>query len=234
MSESRSASGNEPAPDLFDLWMAPRRPVPDVSRVRPGRQPQTIEDISEFAHPAPELGGTAGAPPSLGPETEGQAEPPSTPAPSPVTTGASASFPPEIVLSPPRAGARRLLTVLAVVLALAAVAAGVEARRAPALFTMGLTGGLVAVLLLTVWARARARGTRVTIEDGRLKVAQGGSKHVFPLVGTHPQMDVIGEPGQRGWKVLIQRRGLPAFVITESMVDPQEFTEVLRRFRPGA
>ena len=45
-------------------------------------------------------------------------------------------------------------------------------------------------------------------------------------------MQVIGEPGRRGWKVLFLRRGMSPFVIDSSMVDPHEFTSVLRYYRP--
>ena len=87
---------------------------------------------------------------------------------------------------------------------------------------------------LLVWARGRATGTTVKVEDGMLKIAQGASHHQFPLTGSYPPIDVLGDPADRSWKVLIQRRGMGPFVVTRGMVDPAEFTEVIRRFRPRA
>ena len=67
-----------------------------------------------------------------------------------------------------------------------------------------------------------------------LRVVQGHSVHQFPLAGSHPPIDVLGEPGRRSWKVLIQRRGMPPYAITRRMVEPVEFTDALRHFRPDA
>jgi hypothetical protein len=67
-----------------------------------------------------------------------------------------------------------------------------------------------------------------------LLIQQGRTCHQFPLTAVHPPIDVVGRPGERGWKVLIQRRGRGPYVVDRRMVDPVEFTEAIRRFRPGA
>lgn len=207
---------------------------------------ETEEDFEEFAHPAPALGGVAAAPPSLGPEPTGEAGPSlPAPAPSPVTVGASAPpHPPRavptaapvpgLVLFSPRRGFRHVLTGVAALLAAGTGIAGYLARQSPTPTTIGAAAGLLAVLVLTWKLRSRTTGTQVTIEHGVLRIVQGDSRHQFPLVGTHPPIDVVGEPGQRSWRVLIQRRGMAPFVITRAMVDPADFTEALRHFRPLA
>ncbi len=209
---------------------------------------ETVEEFEEFAHPVPALGGAPGAPSSLGPESPGEA-PLAAPAPAPVATGASvphlhkpptpvrrpvAAPTPGLVLFSPRRGFRHLLTTTGALLAAGVGIAGFVAWEARTLISFGVAGGMLAALFLVWKLRGRTTGTQITIEDGMLRIAQGKGRHLFPLAGAHPPIDILGEPGRRNWKVLIQRRGMPPFVITRKMVEPSEFTEVIRHFRPDA
>jgi hypothetical protein len=139
-----------------------------------------------------------------------------------------------LVLFAPRAGLRPVLTAATVVSGAATGLWVLAAFLFPTSTTLGVATAL-AVLTCVLWqARMRARGTAVTVEDGVLKIARGESRHQFPLTGVHPPIDIVGEPGSRGWKVLIQRRGMAPYVVDDRMVDPFEFTETIRRFRPRA
>jgi len=141
---------------------------------------------------------------------------------------------PGLVLFSPRPGLRPLLTAAT---AVAGAATALSVMVAFVLPTNTTLGGAAVLAMLTglLWqARMRARGTVVTIDAGVLKVVHGESRHEFPLTGVHPPIDVIGQPGRRGWKVLIQRRGMAPYVVDNRMVEPVEFTEAIRRFRPRA
>lgn len=147
--------------------------------------------------------------------------PPVTPAPGSVTL-------------PPRRGARRALTLLTALALAATVAAGAVWWSERTTTTVAVAGGL----LLVSWAlsalRSRATGTEVSIVDGVLRVQQGDSVHRFPLTGVHPPIEVLGAPSDRGWKVVIQRRGMGPYVITSRMTDPQLLTDAIRVHRPHA
>jgi len=200
-----------------------------------------VETAAPLEDPAPPaLGAAAGTTPSEVTVTEVEAVSPRASAPAPTTArvpaadGRTAAPPPGLVLFSPRRGARRALTVL-VLLAVAGLAvAGLVAWQARTGTTYAVAGGLAALAAALWSARGRATGTQVSIEDGVLRVVQGTSQHRFPLTGTYPPIDVVGDPGDRGWKVLIQRKGMAPYAVTRSMVDPAAFTDVIRRFRPHA
>jgi hypothetical protein len=135
------------------------------------------------------------------------------------------------VLFSPRRGARRALTAVAVLLATGAGVAGHRAWESQGSTDIGITGGLLLFLLLARTLRRHTHGSAVSIEKGVLRIVQGNSRHLFPLAGTHPPISILGEPGDRGWKVLIQRRGMPPFVVNRRMVEPGAFTEAIRHFR---
>jgi hypothetical protein len=106
------------------------------------------------------------------------------------------------------------------------------ASREPTTLTLGVAGTLL-VLTLTLWAiRAASPTTHLSVHAGQLEVVQGGGRFVFELASGYTPIDVVGAPGDRNWKVLFVRRNMDPFVIDSSMVDPQEFMEVLRRYRP--
>ncbi|WKN48105.1 hypothetical protein [Nocardioides sp. Arc9.136] len=132
----------------------------------------------------------------------------------------------------PRTGARRVVGLLLLVLLAATAGAAYAASRDQTTTTLGLAGTL-AVLTLVVWAvRAGSAPTRMSVTAGQLEVLRGGGRFVFDLRSPHTPIEVVGEPGSRGWKVLFLRRSMEPFVVDSTMVDPEEFTAVLRRHRP--
>lgn len=140
---------------------------------------------------------------------------------------------PEVVRFPPRTGARRVLgLVLLVVLAATAVATYVA--RQDRTTTSVVLAGVLALLTAVVWAvRAGAAVTTLTVRGGQLEILRGGSRHQFDLTSRYTPIDVVGEPGSRTWKVLFHRRSMAPFVVDASMVDPVEFTRVVRHYRPA-
>jgi hypothetical protein len=132
----------------------------------------------------------------------------------------------------PKRTARRLLTIAMLVgLALSAyfVRAAVEIKDTP---SIGLA--VIAVLATAmVWAiRAGASVTTLEVHQGQLVVLQQGTRFVFDLASQYTLVEVHGVPGRRGWRVLFPRRGMAAFVVDATMVDPDDFMRVLRFFRP--
>ena len=116
---------------------------------------------------------------------------------------------PGLILFSPRHGARAVLTAGLVVSLASAALSALAAWLAPSDTTIAVAV-VLAIFTGLLWsARHRATGTTVPI-------------------------DVLGEPGDRGWRVLIQRRGMRPFVVDAGMVDPGELTEAIRRFRPRA
>ena len=97
--------------------------------------------------------------------------------------------------------------------------------------------GLATIVVLAtgvVWAiRAGASVTTLTVRQGQLEVVQQGGKYVFDMASEYTMVEVHGEPGKRGWKVLFPRREMAPFAIDATMVDPDDFMRVLRFFRPS-
>ena len=91
------------------------------------------------------------------------------------------------------------------------------------------------MLTLFVWAvRAGSAVATLTVRGGQLEILRGGSRHRFDLASHYTPIDIVGEPGRRGWKVLFHRRSMAPYVVDASMVDPVEFTRVVRHYRPTA
>ncbi|GAB3776293.1 hypothetical protein FB382_000062 [Nocardioides ginsengisegetis] len=139
---------------------------------------------------------------------------------------------PGVVEFAPRTGTRRLVALLLLVcVAATAVAAYVAYldRTTPAI---GIAAAL-ALLTMVVWGvRAGAATAHLTVRGGQLEIVRGGGRNVFDLASHYTPIDVIGEPGDRNWRVLFHRRSMSPFVVDASMVDPAEFTRVLRHYRP--
>ena len=92
---------------------------------------------------------------------------------------------------------------------------------------------VVLVLTLALWAiRASSPVNHLAVRSGQLEVTRGGDRFVFDLSGGYSPIEVVGTPGDRGWRVLFVRRNMEPFVVDSSMVDPREFMDVLRRYRP--
>ena len=132
----------------------------------------------------------------------------------------------------PRTGARRLVGWLLLLAAAGLVVAVVMAIDDPTTLTVGVAGTMF-VLTLALWAiRAASPTARLSVHAGQLEVVQGGGRFVFELTGGYTPIQVVGAPGDRHWKVMFIRRNMDPFVVDSSMVAPQEFMDVLRRYRP--
>jgi hypothetical protein len=133
----------------------------------------------------------------------------------------------------PRTGARRAVGALLLVALAGMVGAGLVAFREPTTLTVGVAGTML-TLTLALWAiRAASPVARLSVRGGQLEVEQGGTRLVFDLSGSgYTPIRVEGAPGDRRWKVVFLRRSMDPFVIDSSMVDPHEFMDVLRRYRP--
>lgn len=136
------------------------------------------------------------------------------------------------VVFEPRTGVRRAMTAILVVALVALAAATVFAVRQPSTATIGVAGTL-AVLCLVEWAiRAGTTATQVSITRGQLELRHGGRFEVVDLTSPYTPIAVLGTPGRRGWRVLLERIGEPLVEIDSSLVDPHHFTQALRRIRP--
>lgn len=132
----------------------------------------------------------------------------------------------------PRTGARRLAALVLVLALVATAASAYAAWQEPRTPQIG-TAVVFAVLTGLIWAvRAGSAPARLVVQGGQLEITRGGSRHVFDLASRYTPIEVVGEPGERGWRVLFLRRGMTPYVIDSSVVDPHEFMAVLRRYRP--
>jgi hypothetical protein len=114
----------------------------------------------------------------------------------------------------------------------ATVAAAAWAWQDRSYLSYGIAG-TAAALTLIVWAtRASASAARLTLHGSELEIMRGGSRSLFDLAQSYTPIEVQGRPGERRWRVLFLRRGMSAYVVDASMVDPHEFMKVLRYFRP--
>jgi hypothetical protein len=132
----------------------------------------------------------------------------------------------------PRTRARRLVGLVLLIALVGAAVATYAVYRNRTTLTIGLAVTL-GVLVIIIWAvRAGSPPPRLSVRAGQLEVVQAGGRFVFDLSGGYTPIEVVGRPGDRGWKVLFLRRNMDPFVIDSSMVDPHEFMKVLRRYRP--
>jgi hypothetical protein len=119
-------------------------------------------------------------------------------------------------------------------LALLAVIVGVGVGLAEG-FTAPLALGalLVGVLLGTVAVRSlRASGHAGIADDGMVDIVDADGHHRFSAANPGTAIEVVGEPGDREWRVLFHRRTLPPVAVDATMVDPEEFLRGLRAWRP--
>ena len=96
--------------------------------------------------------------------------------------------------------------------------------------------GFAAILALftgIVWAvRAGSVPTRMSLHGGVLEVRTQAGRFRFELTSAHTHLEMVSTPGRHGWKVLVHRRGMSPFEITRAMVDPHEFVDAVRYYRP--
>lgn len=132
----------------------------------------------------------------------------------------------------PHATARRVLSAVLVGCVVVTAAAASLAATDPTTATIGLAG-TSALLTMVVWAiRAGAVPVQVAIRSGRLVLRRGPETREVDLASPYVPVAVLGTPGQRGWKVLVEQVDAPVLTITPALVDPVRFTEVLHRIRP--
>jgi hypothetical protein len=97
-------------------------------------------------------------------------------------------------------------------------------------------GGIVLCLvtagLLFVAFRRTSTASDVSVEDGTLKLMFGASHHTFYLTSPSTQLEMVGAPGDRDWKLQVLRRGMPPVTVDARTVDPVAFTDVVRQWRP--
>ena len=126
---------------------------------------------------------------------------------------------------------RRLLTISLLIGLVASAYFGLAAYEVKETPSIGLAA-IVVLATAMVWAiRAGASVTTLEVHQGQLQVIQQGSRYIFDMASEYTPVEVRGQPGKRGWKVLFPRRGMEPFSIDATMVDPDDFMRVLRFFR---
>lgn len=99
------------------------------------------------------------------------------------------------------------------------------------LFSLGalLASGLLA---RAAW-RTRVVPVEVWVEEGVVQVRRGDQALAFDLTSETTRLEVSGDTDDTHWRVRFYRRALDPFDVDATMVDPEEFMAVLRRYRPG-
>lgn len=132
----------------------------------------------------------------------------------------------------PRGGERAVAGALLLAALVAAGIAGYLAWYERSAATVGI-GCTLFILVLVIWAtRASSAPAHLEINSGHLTVERTGTIRHFDLASKYTALEVHGRPGLPGWKVLIEQRDAPPFVIDSAMVDPKAFMRVLRYYRP--
>ena len=133
----------------------------------------------------------------------------------------------------PRARGRRVAGVLTLLALAATAAAAYRTWPHPTAHTLGVTGVLALLTAVLAMLRSGAPVTRVSVRAGRLDIVRGESRYCFDLTDDQTRIDVVGNPGERRWRVLFHRRSLAPYVVDAGMVDPVEFTRILQHHRPS-
>lgn len=141
--------------------------------------------------------------------------------------------PPVVEELRPRARGRRLAGALMLVALAATAAAAYRTWPHPTTHSLEATGLLALLTVVLAMLRSGAPVTRVTVRAGRVDIVRGESRYCFDLTDDQTRIDVVGRPGERRWRVLFHRRSLAPYVVDAAMVDPVEFTRILRRHRPS-
>lgn len=95
--------------------------------------------------------------------------------------------------------------------------------------------GMLALTIGLAWAAARTRvePVQVSISNGVVYGASGGTTYRFDLKSDGTQIDMTGEPGDAYWQVRFMRRHMEPFVVDADMVEPHGFVTQLRHYRPS-
>lgn len=161
------------------------------------------------------------------------------PAPAAAEPGRAVGVPeraalPHTIFFKPRTSGKLTLGLLLLVFLAATVIAAIWAWSDRTYLSYGITA-VAGLVTAVVWAaRASSTPTRLTLHGSELEIVRNGGRAQFDLASKHTPIEMHGEPGDRKWKVLFLRRSMSPYVVDASMVDPAEFTRVLRYFRPDA
>ena len=128
-------------------------------------------------------------------------------------------------------GGRIAIWLLAVVAAAAAAGLYLDTRTAsPAV--IGLAA-VAAVLLVVLVVRRRGASAHVRVDDaGVVEIVRGEQRHRFDLYSSATMIETHGRPGDADWEVRFLRRSLPPVIVDRRMVDAEEFTREVQRWRP--
>lgn len=132
----------------------------------------------------------------------------------------------------PRDGTQRIAGLLLVAALAGTAASGWIAWERT---STTLTGVAAIGLLLTIglwFLRAASAPPRVRISSGNLHIEAHGERHSWDLTNPYVRLTVHGRPGRPGWQVRLLRPQQPPYVVDASVVDPREFMEFLRSYRP--
>ena len=126
--------------------------------------------------------------------------------------------------------------VITVLLGLGAlVAAGIavyEAYLDQLTTTPGIVASAVTLLLVIVVGRSKGSAGQVWLEHGVLHVDEGDSHRRFDLTTPNTKVEMVGQPGDRRWKVLFLRKGMAPYEINARLVDPEPFVDAIQPWRP--
>jgi hypothetical protein len=149
------------------------------------------------------------------------------PAPEVVAAGG-----PDVAFAP--RGSRPLLTVLLSAGALAAAGTAVYLAYLDRLSsTAGIVTGVATLALVVAINRVGQSATSVAIRRGVVHVEGRDGSVQFDVTNLDNLVEMVGQPGESGWKVVFLRKTKPSVTVDASMVDPHAFTEALRGWRPG-
>lgn len=131
----------------------------------------------------------------------------------------------------PRSATRRMLSVAFLLVIAGTAFAGWRAYEERTT-TWYVIVGIAGVLTLVVWAiRSTTTVSEVEIRRGELRISRGGTIEVVDIANPYTPIALLGEPGHRNWRVLVERPGRPLLHVDSTMVDAQEFTALLLRLR---
>ena len=185
------------------------------------------------AAPAPVAAPRRPAVTAPAPAPEQQPAPRATPAPRKAEPRIQPDGVPELVeFRSPSSSA--IITVLLGIAAL--VAAGVavyEAYLDKLTTTPGIVASAVTLVLVIVVGRSKGSAGQVWLEHGVLHVDEGDSHRRFDLTTPNTKVEMVGQPGDRRWKVLFLRKGMAPYEINAHLVDPEPFVDAITPWRPG-
>jgi hypothetical protein len=197
-------------------------PVPQLVQ-EPVQEPveEPVEAPQETPDPEPAEAPVAAEPEPAAPERPRPSAPP------PAPTG------PELIRFASR-GHRPVLTIVLALASLGAAAAAVYlAYRDELTSGRGLLAVAATVVLAIAVGRTGRGATTVTIEKGIVHVTSARTSERADLTSASTLVELIGEPGARGRKVMLVRKTRGPLTIDDSMVDLDAFVEALRHWRPS-